>query len=234
MNGQMRRDYFCRSAALFLVFLSVLTRPLIGQQAPQPIEAAAAIYFDIPAQSLAGALDRYSAASGLMVMYDSGLAKDRRSTAVQGLLAPDVAISVLLEGTGLVAFNAGKTFGLEEAGLDQAGPPRSGDAADLAYLALVQRAVERSFCDRAQTRPGAYRAALQFRIGPSGDVSDARLLSSTGDQARDRVILEVLRGLRVSRVPPSRLAQPISMIISPRPLSVSRDCGSIEAPAGRP
>jgi hypothetical protein len=104
MNGQMRRDYFCRSAALFLVFLSVLARPLIAQQAPQPIEA---IYFDIPAQSLAGALDRYSTASGLMVMYDSGLAKDRRSTAVQGLLAPDVAISVLLEGTGLVAFNAG-------------------------------------------------------------------------------------------------------------------------------
>lgn len=216
-------------AALLLALLSVSGRPLMGQHAPKSIDADAAVQFDIPAQSLAGALDRYSSVTGLMVMYDSVLPEGRRSTAVQGLLAPDVAINVLLEGTGLVAFNAGKTFGLAEAET-QNGPPRSTGADELAYLALVQRTVARSFCDHPETKPGTYRAALQFRISPSGNVSNAQLLSSTGDQARDRAVLEVLGDLHISRTPPPRMAQPISMIISPRPPAPSQDCGSAEMP----
>jgi hypothetical protein len=160
-----------------------------------------------------------------MVLYDSGLAEGRRSTAVRGVLMPDVAIRVLLEGTGLVVFNAGKAFTIEP---DARNGMEGFDVAKQPYLALVQRAVERLFCETPETRPGDYRAAVQFRIDPSGEVLSPALLSSTGDRQRDRMILELLNRLRIQRGPPPEMAQPISMIIAPRSPAQSGDCSFAE------
>jgi hypothetical protein len=213
-------------AALSFVLVCGSTAPVVAQAVtdPPPVRTDAPIDFSIPALPLTRALDAYSAATGLMVLYDSALADGRRSTAVGGKLMPDVALRVLLEGTGLVVFSSGRAFAIEAAPADQQDATTGLDAAELSYLALVQQAIEQGFCERAETRPGAYRAALQFRIGSSGEVLSPELLSSTGDQTRDRVIVELLGRLRVGREPPPRLAQPVSMIISPRPPAQSGDC----------
>jgi hypothetical protein len=209
---------------LLAVLMLGATGRVVGQtaiQADARTEAPAS--FDIPAQPLVRALDAYSTATGLMVLYDSDLAEGRRSTAVNGVLLPDVAIRVLLEGTGLVAFSAGKAFAVEPEA-----QPRGADVSGAVrqpYLALVQQAIERAFCDGTETRPGEYRAALQFRIGISGEVSSPELLSSTGDRQRDRAIVELLGRVRIPRGPPPEMAQPVSMIISPRPPAQSGDCG---------
>jgi hypothetical protein len=198
----------------------------VGQTDARPVgRDDAPISFNIPAQPLTHALDAYSATTGLMVLYDSHLAEERRSTAVSGELAPDVAIRVLLEGTGLAVFSAGRAFGIEV----ELSDPQSGTgdfkAADMPYLALVQRTIQRVFCEREKTKPGQYRAALQFRIGAAGEIMSPDLLSSTGDRQRDLMIVEALGRLRVPLNPPPGMAQPLSMIISPRPLAQSGDCG---------
>jgi hypothetical protein len=148
-----------------------LSGQTISQTNKQPsIPANVPTSFDIPAQPLVRALDAYSAATGLMVLYDSNLAEGHRSTAVSGVLMPDVAIRTLLEGTGLVVFSAGRAFAIEAGPSDQQDGVVTSNAAEMSYLALVQQAVERSFCEKPETKPGEYRAAVQFRIGISGEI----------------------------------------------------------------
>jgi hypothetical protein len=188
------------------------------------------ILLDIPAQPLASALEAYSAAAGVEAFYDSNLAAERRSTAVKGILAPDVALRILLEGTGLTVVYATNTFTI----IPVASTPQ-GDGSRLAshepFLAIVQREVERAFCRRWETVPGQYRLALRFSIGPSGEVLYPRFLGSTGDRQRDDLIADLLGGLSVEQPPPRGLPQPITMIISPRQPAQTGDCGSADGRA---
>ena len=59
--------------------------------------------YNIAAQDLATALQRYSQASGREVIASGTLTNGKRSTRVAGRLTPDAALSRLLSGTGLVA-----------------------------------------------------------------------------------------------------------------------------------
>lgn len=77
--------------------------------------ADARFHFDIPAQSLETALAAYVAVTGVETIYDSELMGARRSTAVKGVLAPDVALRVLLEGTGLSEISTGNAFAVVDA-----------------------------------------------------------------------------------------------------------------------
>jgi hypothetical protein len=201
--------------------------PAVGQTSVQTLATTQSpISFDIPVQPLTRALDAYTAATGLHVLYDSDLASGRRSTAVSGVLMPDVALRVLLDGTGLAAYYAEKTFAIVPAPSNQQGSAavlrQSGESS---FFANLQGAIERAFCEKAETKPGQYRAALQFRIGTSGEVLSPELLSSTGDPQRDRTIIDLLGRLRIQQPPPPGLAQPIRMIVSPRPQVQSGDCG---------
>jgi hypothetical protein len=182
------------------------------------------ISFNVPAQSLASALEAYSATAGLEVFYDSNLAAGRRSTAVKGTIAPDVALRVLLEGTGLTVVYAEKAFAIVPAA-----SPRQGDGSSLTsqipYLTNIQREIERAFCRRPQSVPGQYRLALRFGIGTSGEVLHPQLLGSTGDPQRDELIADLLRDLNIGQSPPPGLPQPITMIVLPRPPAQTGDCG---------
>ena len=60
-------------------------------------------HFDIPAQSLAMALDAYCAAAGLQMFVDTGSIAGRRSALVRGELTRERALQDLLSGTGLAA-----------------------------------------------------------------------------------------------------------------------------------
>jgi DNA-directed RNA polymerase specialized sigma24 family protein len=59
--------------------------------------------FDLPAQPLAAALDRYAAASRRPALFRSELATGRTSSAVRGRYTPEVALDLLRQGTGLMA-----------------------------------------------------------------------------------------------------------------------------------
>ncbi|WP_238527257.1 TonB-dependent siderophore receptor [Methylomonas methanica] len=76
----------------------------------------ATVGFDIPAQSLAGALTRFSAATGLQVLYDGDLAQNIGAPALKGNYSAEQALRKLLQGSGLnYRFSNGNTVTLEKA-----------------------------------------------------------------------------------------------------------------------
>ncbi|WP_050402346.1 TonB C-terminal domain-containing protein [Bradyrhizobium embrapense] len=184
--------------------------------------ASAPVDFDIGAQPLAAALDAYSAASGLQVVYDATLAAGRRGQAVRGSVKPDMALQLLLEGTGLVAIYVGtNAFTIAPMVAERQTTPIH---LFKPYLASVQSRVEEVFCRSALTAPGSYRIKFRFWIGPAGEVLQPQLLGSTDDDARDQAIAAMLRAVVIGRPPPPDMPQPVTMAVSARPPSETGDC----------
>jgi hypothetical protein len=178
--------------------------------------------FDIPAQPLAFALDAYATGTGIETFYDSESARGRRSTAVKGVLAADVALRILLEGTGLTEVSTGNAFAVVAA----PSKVRYGGARLTefgSYYSVLQAGVARAFCRHAETVPGDFRAIIRFSVGASGELQDLRLLNSTGDLRRDAIIADELRGVSFD-APPPRLPQPVTMMVAPRPAERTGDC----------
>lgn len=76
--------------------LSMAPLPAVAQSSQ-----SSARQFDIPAQPLAAALQRYMQQSGIQLSYPADLAEGRTSTAISGSIAPADALGRLLAGTGL-------------------------------------------------------------------------------------------------------------------------------------
>jgi secretin/TonB-like protein len=170
--------------------------------------------FDIPSQPLELALDAYGAASRLQVLYESALTAGRRSAELKGTYTQQAALQQLLSGTGL-DFNvtADRAFTLV---LVPTRPPleQSRPIADYSqFLGGVQTGLIAALCRRPETRPGAYRLALQFWIGGSGQIETPHLLSSTGVASRDAAITGMLERMALGQAPPAGMPQPITMVL---------------------
>ena len=72
--------------------------------------------FSIPAGDLATALQRYSAATDVQLVYSSDLVSGKRSPGVSGQMSPQQALGQLLSGSGLSARVSGNTATLVHAG----------------------------------------------------------------------------------------------------------------------
>ncbi|SEH12915.1 TonB-dependent siderophore receptor [Sphingopyxis sp. YR583] len=75
--------------------------------------------FSIPAGDLAGALQTYSARTGVQLVYSSELVSGKRSAGVSGSMTPQQALGQLLAGTGLSARLSGNTATLVQASGDE-------------------------------------------------------------------------------------------------------------------
>ncbi len=198
----------------------------------------APIDFDIPTQSLVSALDAYSAKTGIIAVYDGRLAGGRLSGSVRGRFTPSAALGLLLAATGLTAqYTSKDALVLLPASKEEAAivttPSSIGRTAlarmrtteEQQYSGLVQFAIARILCTENDTRPGDYRLAMNFRIGPSGEITGVKLLGSTGDQQRDAAILRALESEKsVGASPPPAMAQPFTMIMLPRSSGGVVDC----------
>jgi len=189
-------------------------------RAAEPVVA-----FDIPAQDLDAALNAYIGASGMQVLYETRLTEGRRSVAVKGRLAPDVALRTLLAGSGLVARRIEvETFSITAAprleGTGQAMPV----ARDRPFVGALQARVIENLCRDVRTRPGEYRIAFELWIDTTGTVTRSTLIGSTGSTERDDALLQVLQGVAVRAAPPADLAQPVIMTIARRSPGEPGDC----------
>ncbi len=192
------------------------------------------IFFDIPAQPLAAAVEAYSAATGIVAPYNGRLAVGRLSGAVRGKLTPEEALRRLLDRNGLaVRYTTPEAFVLvpqerpeaEDNPWTIAFAALSGqNAAERFYSGLVQAGVNRSLCSAAGAEPGAYRLAIRFRVNSSGAIERPKLLDSTGDRRRDDAIADALVKVSVGAPPPVGMAQPFTMIILPRSTGAIVDC----------
>lgn len=74
---------------------------IAGAAGPKAASSDAPLIFQIPAQSLATALQAYGQRAGVQVLYESELAAGRQSVAVEGEYASDRALKLLLSATDL-------------------------------------------------------------------------------------------------------------------------------------
>ena len=198
---------------LSLSFLVVLTLSAHGQLAQD-----AEIQFDVPAQSLDAALESYMQVTGFQVLYESALTADRFSSEVKGRFKASQALNKMLVGTRLaVRITTEGAFTVLPVSIVR---PDAAERRQIinydVFLGNAQNRIITALCKEAATRPGTYRAALQFSIDQSGLVSDASLLDTTGDQTRDQALTSSLRGLVIGQAPPADMPQPITMLVIAR------------------
>ncbi|MHA7686004.1 TonB family protein [Cupriavidus sp. PET2-C1] len=175
--------------------------------------------FDIPAQPLAAALNRYASLSGWPILFHGRMVAGRTSSAVQGRYRPEAALQRLLDGTGLapekVSGGPADAYVLKESDAQAIVARAAAPAVDLDYGGRIQAHIWQALCADARTVPGTYRSLLRFRVDTSGRVHAVRMFSSTGDGRRDAAVLETLRRVRMDRSPPPGMAQPLTMLVLP-------------------
>lgn len=184
--------------------------------------------FDIPAQALMTALRAYSEQTGVSVLFDDSLVRDRRSLGVIGSYSAPDALQRLLDGTGLAAHYASpKAFTLMPDQAPAAAANDSNGGADTVatehFAGRLQASLVRSLCGSERTHPGRYRLAMQLWLNATGTVTRTQLLSSTGNAARDAQIEALAAGLVVGEMP-ADMPQPITILLVPRPAEHPFDC----------
>lgn len=178
------------------------------------------VRFEIAAQPLAGALDAYSATTGLEVFYDGALVAGQRSRAIHGVLEPKAALRGLLAGSGLTARSTGR----RSFTLVSSASIRVADTLDQSYFATLQREVSRALCGLAETRPRDVDQLLKVWIAASGLIERAQLYDiSTGAPAAVDVAGS-LRGLSLG-APPADMPQPVTIAILARAPGGAAGCG---------
>ncbi|WP_422352434.1 TonB-dependent receptor [Stenotrophomonas sp. AR026] len=182
--------------------------------------------YDIPAQPLEQAVERFSVISGWSVMYPGDLAAGRSSHALRASLAPLPALQMLLQDTGIEAEVIGEQRVVLRRGGQLVAEPDVGTGLPVAerrrrYGGLQQR-LRAAFCDDPEIAPGRYAATLRFRVDGEGQVQQPELLSGSGSARRDARLLQAMQGL-VLAAEAGELPQPVTLQI--RPSGTDHDCG---------
>jgi TonB family protein len=196
-----------------------------GAQSAADAAPAGQVAFDIQAQPLASALEAYSVTAGREVVYNGKLAIGRQSAGVRGVFTPETALQVLLDGTGLSPrYMAADAFMLVPAVGDAPAADTVPPLVASHYYGRIQASLKHAFCADSRTRPGDYRVAASFWIGPSGRVARAELLGSTGDSTLDSAIGRAIRSMAIGAPPPPGFAQPVTLMVAPRSAGMTPDC----------
>nr|WP_313225853.1 STN domain-containing protein [Stenotrophomonas pavanii] len=182
--------------------------------------------YDIPAQPLEQAVERFSVISGWSVMYPGDLAAARSSYPLHANLPPLPALRVLLQDSGIEAEVIGEQRVVLRRGTPLATGPEVGAELPEAerrrrYGGLQQR-LRAAFCDDPEIAPGRYAATLRFRIDREGHVREPALLSGSGSDRRDARLLQAMQGLQLA-TGAAALPQPVTLQI--RPSGTGHDCG---------
>jgi hypothetical protein len=178
--------------------------------------------FDIPAESLATALEQYGGLTGRDAIYQSSLMVGRRSMVLRGQYAPGEALAVLLQGTGLsVAYATSKSFVL----LPGTTPVAAGPSYAISrYYRQIQVGLQQALCADDEARPGDYRLAVRLWFDDTGHVIKYERWDSTGAAERDDSVDRALQRIQIDMPPPAGLAQPVSVVIRPQAPGVTMGC----------
>ncbi len=225
-----------RLAAL-LLGQALVASPSIAQVDPSivPIEQR----YDIAAQPLDMALDRFTEVSGVDLLYDHRLATNRRSTELSSVFSPQRALKTLLASSGLVARFTGPRSAVilsvdpHASGADGptdhaalqlntaritaspliGGPPRSPFES---YGLRAQDRILRRLQDSNLVGDQVFRIRFWARIAADGKIESLTLAQGTGDLQLDRRIRDVLLRNSFLPPPPSGIPQPLRFEIAAR------------------
>ncbi|MDR2961888.1 MAG: TonB C-terminal domain-containing protein [Stenotrophomonas sp.] len=182
--------------------------------------------YDMPAQPLEQAIERFSVISGWSVMYPGDLAAGRSSHALRASLAPLPALLALLQDSGIEA----EVIGEQRVVLRRGSQPMAdavfdgglGEAERRRRYGGLQQRLREAFCDDPGISPGPYAATLRFGVDSKGRVQAPELVSGSGSARRDARLLQALQGLVVA-ADAAALPQPVTLQI--RPSGTDHDCG---------
>ena len=214
-----RQSVFRKIAAWLVCVLPLIAHCARSDTSPMASTREASIAFALPPQPLAEALATFSTQTGYSVLVESELAENRRTAGVYGELAPRDALQRLLTGTGLVArYSGGNAFSLMRAEKPEPAAVEAGQSplASLPFGTALQVSLTRALCRAQPDEFGRYRVGLQLWINEDGRVIDVRLLGAGGDKRRDTDLVMALRGLVLDASPPAELAQPVTILLTPR------------------
>ena len=196
--------------------------------------------FDIPAQSLSEALQAYSEASSVQVMFEADSTDGYRSASVRGNFAPETALHILLGKTGLkVRYLRSDLITLAPPSSSDAdlppvqalaiapdmsldtlrvhGTAAASDDDQLAtYVSAIQGDIQRALKKIARLRNKDYHVGVKLWVNSDRIVQKAELFSSTGDDESDSLIASRLHGLMLSETAPADTPQPIRFMIEIR------------------
>jgi hypothetical protein len=186
-------------------------------------EAGKQFLYDIPSQSLAMALDQYAVISQTSVMFPSEMVKGRNSSVVSGWHSPEMALHLLLEGTGLavekIDMRKSHVFSLKEMPTDViVQVPQT--AVEIQqqkdkYDVLMQAMVMDALCKHPVTAAQDYRALIRLWINSMGNVSRVQLIGSTGNNTRDLLLQETIKAIHIGAAPELGRGQSFVMLILP-------------------
>jgi hypothetical protein len=194
-----------------------------AESSTKKIELSRPIIFDLSAQPLYMALETYASLAGRQVVYEGSLTAGRWSAPVKGTFPADVALQMLLTGTGLsVRYMAEDGFVLvpdptQRTPLFNTAP----QAVVSEYYARIQNGLRRAFCADNGVRSKGYRIPVALWIGRSGDLMRGAMLDSTGDSDLDAALDRTIHSVVIGGAPPAGFAQPVIMLISS---DLARDC----------
>jgi len=178
--------------------------------------------FDIPAQPLDMALERFSTVSGRSALFSSALVAGRTASPVSGRYTALEALRRLVDGTGLAVEAASSADATTFVLVPATTPTSAGEASEnetasrlAGYDALVQSEVWRAICADSRTSKTRYRALLRFRVTADARVVDVRVLSETGEMPVGRALVDALSHVHISQPPSPDMPQPFAMLILP-------------------
>ncbi|MGJ7606822.1 secretin and TonB N-terminal domain-containing protein [Variovorax sp. LT1R20] len=213
----------------FVVALMMVAR----MAAAQAVADGEPLRFDLPAQPLEISLSVFGRLTGHSVLVASSLTAGREAAAVQGDFAPREALQRMLAGSGLAARYIGAdAFTLvpvpswpsaRERRADENAPKADAAAAQAGYAAVLQASITRVLCIAQPDVFGRYRLGLQIWIDAAGLVNEAHLIEGSGFAQRDALVLATLGSLQMDAPPPPGMAQPVTILLTPR-ADPARDC----------
>jgi len=137
-----------------------------AQRTPQAVS--------VPAGPLTAALNRLAAQSGLQILFDADLARDKTTKGVSGTLTPAQALDVLLAGTGLDARFEGDNQVVLDGGAASAGagPAAADDGSTLLDRITLYGSKNATTLDASTASVGVV-AAGELEDGQIGNTRDA-------------------------------------------------------------
>lgn len=204
---------------------SALQSSINGRSMPQT--------YNIQAGSLPTALDDFSAASGVQVLYDGTLASGRVSSPVRGQMNADTALGELLQGTGLAAvftrdgnviivlspdavkvlYTPPPATSARELGAIHVDVPKIALTGGV-YATLVQYELQRVLRSKPDLLVGRYQAQVRIWVDASGVVQRSQLVASNANTRCQEGLIELLKHMSVGQPPPPDLPQPVSIHVA--------------------
>ena len=239
LSGGAVAVYRIRKVALVALLLAGMLAAMVSAIAARDDAGQyAPMRFQIPSQPLTAALQAYSRATGVQLLYESGATSDRMAPAIEGEFTRDAALRILLVDTDLmIRYTRANSITLVPVTADPDAPPSAvfdqadlaldtlvvrrarptGDASQLrAYSGVIQSDIQHALRKEAKTRNGAYSAGIKLWIDGPRTIRRTELFRSSGDLDRDDMIARLLDGLQVSQAPPANTPQPVMVMITVR------------------